>query len=474
MSSTQKTVSFSIAIVNILIIVLSVGVGNGIYKLPLDTSFMIAITAISLVVISTTGYKMQDLLDWFIDGGKKAVGVNILLMGVGAVIGAWMVSGIVPTLIYYGLKLISPTYFLVSGFLFLCLISFFIGSAYATAGTVGVALMSIGYGMGFPPALTAGMVMSGAVFGNKISPFADTTNMCIAVTGVDLMEHIKSMCYSVIPIFLASAAIYTYLGFSFAQESLDQSNITVILEAMTQHFTINPLLLLVPALTIVLILRKIPPILALLLATLVGALMAVVFQPQYDLKTIFTSISKGFQINSGIARVDSLLNRGGIASFMSIVENVFFLMGASEILQRTGSTTAILEKASTVIRGSTSLVIANLCTGLVVDGITGSQYLAIMLPGEMFKPIYQKLKVKLTVLSRTLEDSGTIFAFLIPWSLNAIGMGAILGVPVSESYIYAFQLWFSPIVCIFFAITGIAIWKENEPDYQDMFNKKAG
>lgn len=205
-----------------------------------------------------------------------------------------------------------------------------------------------------------------------------------------------------------------------------------------------------------------PPVLALLLATLAGALVGLAFQPNYDLKAIFTSISKGFQINSGVARVDSLLNRGGIASFMGIVENVFFLMGASEILQRTGTTTAILEKVSRIIRGSTTLVISNLLTGLVVDGVTGSQYLAIMLPGEMFKPIYQKLRVKLTVLSRTLEDSGTIFAFLIPWSLNAIGMGGILGVPVSESYIYAFQLWFSPLVCILFAITGIAIWKEEE------------
>ncbi len=461
MDDTKKQVSFSVAILNILILVVSVGIGNGLFKMPLDTSFIVAITAIAAVVMFSKGYKAKEILEYFFDGGKKSVSVMILLMGVGAVIGSWIVSGVVPTLIYYGLKLISPSYFLVSGFLFLCLISFFIGSAYATAGTVGVALMSIGYGMGFPPAVTAGMVLSGAVFGNKISPFADTTNMCIAVTGVDLVEHIKSMLYSVLPIFLASAAIYTYMGISFAHESLDQSNINVIIDIIAKKFVISPLLLIVPALTIVLIIKKMPPVIALLLATLTGAVVGLIFQPTYDLKAIFTAISKGFVIDTGVPRVDSLLNRGGIASFMGIVENVFFLMGASEILQRTGTTTAILEKVSKIIRGSRSLVIANLLTGLVVDGVTGSQYLAIILPGEMFKPLYQKLKIKLTVLSRTLEDSGTIFAFLIPWSLNAIGMGAILGVPVTESYIYAYQLWFSPILCIIFALTGIAIWKDD-------------
>jgi len=461
MNYVEKKVSVKVALLNILIIIVSVGLGTGLYKIPLDMAFTLAITLITLVVIKTNGYSAKEILDLFFAGAGKSVGIMILMMAIGAVIGSWLISGIVPTFIYYGLKFISPTYFLVSGFLLLCVMSFFIGSSYATAGTVGVALMGMGYGMGFDPAVTAGMVLSGSVFGNKISPFAETTNLCIAVTGVDLMDHIKSMLYSVVPIFLLSAVIYTYMGFSYAHGSVvDQSNIDLITGTMAKNFTINPFLLIVPILTVVLIVKRTPPVIALLLATLAGALAGVIFQPHYDVKAIFNAISKGFLIKSGVPQVDQLLNRGGIASFMGIVENIFFLMGVSHILQKTGTVEAILSKANYLIRGSKSLIITNLFTGLLVDCVTGSQYLAIILPGELFKPMYQKYQIQLRVLTRTLEDSGTIFAFLIPWSLNAIGIGAIIGMPVSEFYIYAYQLWFSPIIAIFFALTGIAVWKE--------------
>lgn len=172
------------ALLTILVLITVLSIGNGILKLPTDIVFIVATIAISIVLL-TQGFKGKELQEYFVDGCKKSLLVVLILMSVGMVIGSWIVSGIVPSIIFYGLKLLSPTVFLVSGFLILCVTSFFIGSAYASAGTLGVAFMGIGYGMGIPPALTAGMVVSGAIFGNKISPFADTTNLAVAVTGLN-------------------------------------------------------------------------------------------------------------------------------------------------------------------------------------------------------------------------------------------------------------------------------------------------
>ncbi|QHI72298.1 Na+/H+ antiporter NhaC family protein [Aminipila terrae] len=472
MDSPNKTVPFGVAITNIFIILCCVGIGGALYKAPLDMSFLLAIILMGLILILVCKYKAKELLEYFFDGGRKAVDIMVLLMGIGALIGAWIVGGIVPTLIFYGLKFISPAFFLLTGFLLLCALSFFIGSAFATAGTVGVALMGIGAGMGFPPALTAGMVLSGSIFGNKLSPFADSSNLCVVATGVNLLDHIKSMCYTVIPIFVASAAVYAYLGISYNDATLDPTHVVLFMDTLQKYFVINPFLLLVPIATIVLIVKKVPPVIALLLTTIVGGIVALAVQG-FNISTVASSISGGFSIQTGVANVDDLLNRGGIYSMLDVVELVFFLMGGGEILQRTGTTTAIMNKLHMIIRGKKSLIMTNLFAGLMVDGLTGSQYLSIILPGEMFKEQYKKFGVKLTVLSRTLEDSGTIFSYLLPWSNNAVAMGGILGVAITESYIYTYQLWFTPILAIICAVTGYAVWTEDNTE-EPMLEEERG
>ncbi|MDR3592659.1 MAG: Na+/H+ antiporter NhaC [Negativicutes bacterium] len=463
MENEERRVSFGVAVLNISILVLFVAVGNGLLKfMPLDVAVILAITVMTLTV-RTCGFKAEEVLGFAMEGARKQMGVIGILMFVGALIGSWIVAGIVPTMVYYGLKFLSPTYFLLTGFLLLCLVSFFIGSTYATAGTIGIALMSIGYGMGYPSAITAGMVVSGSIFGNKISPFADSTNLCIAVTGVELMDHIKSMLYTVVPIFFISAALYTYLGFAFASQSFDPSKINVISETLAKNFTISPWLLIIPALTIGLIVKKVPPVMALLVATLLGAFAAVISQP-YDLATIFAAVSKGMQLKSGVPQVDSLINRGGISSMMGIVELVIFLLASGEILHRTGTTTALLEKIDKLIHGPRSLVLSTLLTGFLTDAVTCSQYIAIILPGQMLKEAYQKVGVRMSVLSRSLEDSGTIFSFWLPWSANAVTLSGIVGVFITDSYIYAFQLCLTPIFAAFYGITGLAVWRDKPQD----------
>lgn len=458
MEAVEKKVSFGKAMLILFLVMLILSVGNVVFKLATEISFLFAVVAIVLVALSS-GFKLQELQEYFLDGCRKSLLVVLILMSVGMVIGSWMVSGVVPSLIYYGLKFLSPTYFLLTGFLSLCIVSFFIGSSFATAATVGIAIMGIGYGMGIPPALTAGMVISGALFGNKISPFADTTNLCIAVADVDLVDHIKSMLYSVLPILVASACIYTYLGATFARESLDQSKINLITDTLAKHFTISPWLLLIPVFTIILAIRRMPPLIALILSSFAAVVVAFICQP-FDSGIIFASLSKGFSIKSGVAQVDTLLNRGGISGMMFIVVIALFVLGFGELLQRTGVVSAILEKVEYIVRGPASLVISTLTTGLITDMLTASQYMAILLPGQILKPAFIKFKIKRNVLSRTLEDGGTIFSFMIPWSITSLYLTGVLGVPTMESLPYAFQAWLTPLLATFYGLTGIAIWKD--------------
>ncbi|MGE7687377.1 Na+/H+ antiporter NhaC [Peribacillus simplex] len=459
MNEVEKKVSLKVALLTILVLITVLSIGNGILKLPTDIVFIVATIAISIVLL-TQGFKGKELQEYFVDGCKKSLLVVLILMSVGMVIGSWIVSGIVPSIIFYGLKLLSPTVFLVSGFLILCVTSFFIGSAYASAGTLGVAFMGIGYGMGIPPALTAGMVVSGAIFGNKISPFADTTNLAVAVTGVELTSHIRSMLYSVLPILVISTILYGIQGMKFSHNTLDVTKIDLITDTLSKHFVISPFLLLVPVLTILLAAKKVPPLIALLISALGGVVAAALIQTNYDINTIFTALSKGFQIQTGVEQVDNLLNRGGIANMMPTVTLSILILGFGEILQRTGIVSAILGSIKNTIKSARSLVLTTLFSGLVTDMLTASQYMSIILPGQMFKSAYKKHNVSLTVLSRTLEDGGTMFSYLVPWSLTAIYLSGVLGVSTLDFFPYAYQAVLTPILAIIYAITGFAIFKE--------------
>lgn len=458
MQEETKKISFSQAMLIIVILMGTLITVVGILKIPTIIAFVLALTFIHIVCLFI-GFKMSELNKAFFEGCKKAIFISVLLMTVGMVIASWIAAGVVPTLIYYGLKVLSPAYFLLGGFLLLCLVSLFIGSSFATAGTIGIALMSIGAGMGFSPALTAGMVVSGSIFGNKISPFADSTNLCISITGVSMVDHIKSMCWSVIPIFMASAAIYTWQGMDFAQGSLDYAKIEIIRATLEKNFVISPWLMLVPVFAVFLITKKLSPEIALTISALTAVFIAVLVQP-FAAKDAFAYLANGFSIKTGVSQVDSLLNRGGISSMVMIAAQLFFIMGMCEILQYIGVVNIVLERVLKLVRGVGSLIATTLFLGLAVDALAGSQYLAVIVPGQMMKPVFEKAKIKLNVLSRTLEDSGTIFAYLLPWSISAIGLGAIIGVPVTDSYFYSYQLWFSPILALIYGFTNIAVWKE--------------
>ena len=463
METTQvKQVSVPMALIAMAVLALILIGGFAIFSITTTSVFLLAIVAMAIIGL-ISGFKLREIETFFLDGTRKAVQVAMILLTVGTVIGAWIVSGIVPAIIYYGLNVLSPKVFLVVGFAICCLISFFVGSSYSAIATLGVAFMGIGLGLNINPGITAGMVVSGAIFGDKMSPFSDTTNLAPAVAGTDIFKHIGSMLYTTVPATVLTAIIFTVMGFSIGESTMDTAIIDEINTALTANFHINPILLLVPLLTIVLAVKKVPPLIALLSGALAGIIFAFIFQlDHFSFQTILNAMGSGFSIDSGSASVDKLLNRGGILGVMSTVALCFLALGLAEILQRLGVLSVILKEMEVFIRGPRSLVLTTIVTCLVTTCLTASQYVSIIVPGELMKGGYTKYKVDKRVLSRTLEDAGTIFAFIIPWSTTGIYVSGVLGLDVMEYVPYCFLAILCPLIAVIYAITGFAIFKEKE------------
>ena len=368
----EKKVSVGMAVVAMIVLALVLIGGFIVLQISTHVVFLLAILAMGIIAL-LSGFTKEDLQEFFVDGCKGAVLVALILMTVGTVIGSWIVSGIVPTIIYYGLEILSPKVFLVFGFFICCIITFFVGSSYSAIATLGVAFMGIGLGMNINPGLTAGMVVSGAIFGDKMSPFSDTTNLAPAVAGTDIFKHINSMLYTTVPATLLTAVIYTVIGFNISENSMDASVIEGINSTLKENFNINPLLLIVPLFTIILALLKMPPLIALLLGAVAGTVAAFIFQTEhYDYQVILNALGNGFSMESGNADVDRLLNRGGIMGMMSTSSLALLALGLGEMLQRMGVLSVVLKKMEVFIRSSRSLVLTTLGTCLITTILTAS------------------------------------------------------------------------------------------------------
>jgi len=458
---TPKQVSLGAALISLAILCFIFCGGFTFMKFNSQAIFLVAAIATGIIAL-LHGYSLKDVEGYFLEGCRGAVMPAMILMVVGAVIGSWIVSGIVPTIIYYGLGILTPSTFLVAGFLMCCLISFFTGSSYTAISTIGIALLGIGMGLEINPALTAGMIVSGSLFGDKLSPFSDSTNMAAASAGTDVFDHVYSMLYTTVPAMVISAVLYFILGLKHSGNELDTSVIEGIRDAMMDNFTITPVLLIIPLFTIFMTIKKVPPIMALIISAIAGIVAAFIFQPQFGFKIIMDSLGTGFTINTDIADVNKLLTRGGMMNMMGAVCFTFLVLGMGQILQKIGVMEAILGKLANTVNNSRSLVITTLGATLVTTMVCASQYVAIVLPGTFMQPAYTRLKIKKRVLSRTLEDGGTIFCFLIPWTTSGVYVPGVLGVDVLDYAPYAFFCLLCPIICIVYACINFAIFREED------------
>lgn len=437
----------------ILILLLSVVV----FKLEIQLALFVCIIIAASYAIFL-GYKWADIEKMMMEGISSILIAVLILMLIGIVIATWIASGTIPYIIYIGLKLISPKFFLLSACLTCAFMSMATGSSWSSAGTVGIAFMGIGLGLGINPAMTAGAVVSGAYFGDKQSPFSDTTNLASALSGTTLFEHMSSMLWTTTPALIISLILYTILGFTNSGGDIGNSDtINMYLTNLEANFNLTPLLLLPIVILIIVIVRKSPALPGLVVSSLVGALFAVIFQ-KTSLMDIGNYMFNGFSIETGVADIDRLLNRGGLFSMLWTVSFYFMACILGAILDNTGVLRVLLEKLARVTRTVGSLITSTLVSVFSMCVFTGSLESGMLITSKLFAPAYDELNLDRKVLSRSLEDGGTMLAALIPWNSNGVFMATTLGVATLQYLPYAFIGLLTPVFAIILAFTGIGIF----------------
>ncbi|AQS35894.1 transporter, NhaC family [Shewanella psychrophila] len=416
---------------------------------------------ITAILARFRGYKWHDIEAGVFNALRIALPSIAILITVGMIVAIWIASGTVPVLIYYGLKLLSPELFLASGMLLCAIVSVSLGTSWGTVSTIGLALVGIGAGFDIPIYWTAGAVVSGAFFGDKMSPLSDTTNLAPAVTGVNLFDHIKNMVPTTLPSMLISLCIYLFVGFYVIDsKSVDFSTINTITTGLETSFSLSPWLLLPPAIVLFLSLKRMPSLPSLFAGVVAGAVLAVVVQG-FSLHEIFQFMQNGFSIHTGVTELDSLLNRGGIQSMAWVITLVMISLGFGGALESTHCLESIIEVILNKTRSFFGLQAAAMGTAVVTNLVAGDPYLSISLPGRMFAPAYIKQGYSKLNLSRAVEEGGTLISPLIPWNaggavvITALGLGIADGNIENLLYIpLAFACWISPLIGLFYAATG--------------------
>jgi NhaC family Na+:H+ antiporter len=431
----------------------------------------------SIVAITRLGYTWKEVEEGIISTISGTMQAILILAIIGMIIGTWILGGIVPTLIYYGLQILSPGLFLVASCLLCCVVSLATGSSWTTAGTVGIALMGVAAGLGVPAPVAAGAIISGAYFGDKMSPLSDTTNLAPAMAGANLFDHVRHMVYTTGTSLVIALVGFGILGAGYAGKELNATAITATLDLMKQNFTINPLLLLVPILVIVMVAKKMPAVPGLFIGTLLGGLAAMIFQGA-SFAGVMDAIQYGVVSETGNVMLDELLTNGGYQSMMWTISLILAALTFGGVLEKTGMLETIGKVILKYAKSTGALVTATIFTSIFTNVLAGDQYLALVLPGKMYKDEYHKRGLAPRNLSRCLEDAGTLTSPLVPWNTCGAAMSSYLGVPTLEYLPYCFLNLVNPIVSIVFGFTGITMMKLEDdpsaPEYTGTKSKNKG
>ena len=456
-SRAIKPVRLGVALIPILFLVAALSITIIVLKQDAHIP-LIGAAAVAAAVGIWHGHSWTSIQEGMIHGISLAMGAILILMVVGIMIGTWISGGIVPAMIYYGFKILSPGIFLVATLIICSIVSLGTGSSWSTAGTVGVALVGVGQGLGIPAAMVAGAIVSGSYFGDKMSPLSDTTNLAPAVAGTDIFTHVRHMVYTTAPSYLISIILFGLIGIRFAGGHIASDKIGVISQTIEANFQINPLLLLPPILVIVMVILKIPPLPSLVGGAVLGAGFGLVLQGR-SLTEMVTTAKAGFVSATGVPVVDDLLTRGGLDSMMSTVALILCAMSFGGIMERTGILQTLAEALLKKVHRVGSLVATTILSCIGMNAIASDQYMAIVIPGRMYRSAYLKFGLHPKNLSRCLEDSGTLTSPLIPWNSCGAFMGATLGVSPLLYLPYAFLNLINPLISIFYGYTGITIHK---------------
>jgi NhaC family Na+:H+ antiporter len=430
---------------------------------------MMVIAFFTALIGLKNGVSWLEIEKSIVRSSTRTTGPILIFLSIGALIGSLMLSGAVPSLLYYGLNLLSPTYFYPLTCLICALVAICIGSSWTTAATIGVALMGVSYGFALSPEITAGAIISGAYFGDKMSPLSETTNLAPSIAGSDLFEHIRHMAWVSVPSFLIAVLAFFIIGLSTPVTKGSQTGIDALVQTLSQHFNISLINLVPIVLLLWLAVKKTPAFLAIIGVSLLACVFTFVFQ--YDvllnfaggsgaimmLKSLWTVLFNGFSINTDNDSVNSLLSRGGMASMVNMAWLVIASMMMTGVLERIGYIDVLMGVLVKFVRSTGSLIASTMATCLGVNIVTGDQYMSLVLPGQMWKSEFAKHNLANVNLSRTLEDAGTLTSPLIPWNACGVYMAGTLAVATIGYLPYCFFNLINPIMALLFAFLNVKI-----------------
>ncbi|MCY4358334.1 MAG: Na+/H+ antiporter NhaC [Gammaproteobacteria bacterium] len=426
--------------------------------------------AVAALVGRHNGQKWNELEASIVAGISVAIKPCLILFSVGLLIGTWIMSGTVPTMIYYSLLILDPAIFYAATCVICAFIALSIGSSWTVAGTVGIALIGAAAGLGLSVEITAGAIISGAYFGDKMSPLSETTNLAPAVAGTDLFTHIGHMVWTTVPSILVALILFTVIGLNIDSQS-SADDLAITLQLILDNFAINPLMLLPVLVLLIMANRKMPPIPTILSGAFLAVLLALLFQrpailalpgeaPNAALllfRGIWLTLFDGFVLNSGNATLDDLMTRGGMSSMLNTVWLILCAMVFGAVMDHTGLLRCLVNYALSFVHSTGSLIATTIATCIGANLITSDQYISLVLPGRMYKLEYQNHNLDLKNLSRTLEDSGTITSPLIPWNTCGAYMAGTLGVATFSYLPYCFFNLINPLVAVLYGFIGFRI-----------------
>lgn len=405
---------------------------------------LIGVLIASLVALKI-GYSWKFIENSMIKGISQAMQSIIILAIIGVLIGIWILAGVVPTMIYYGLMILKPSIFLVATVLITSITSLATGTSWGTAGTMGIALMGIASGLGIPAPVTAGAVLSGAYFGDKMSPLSDTTNLAPAMAGTDVFTHIKAMFKPTLLAYGLTLLIFGFLSLKYKGASADLSNVDVIANGLKESFTISPVLLLAPLVVIISIAKKLPAVPGISIGIIIAAILGPIYQG-VNFGDILSAGLNGYVSNTGLEAVDKLLTTGGLNNMMSSISLTIIAMMFGGIAEETGILEAIVKKFLHRVQSVVGLVISTILTCFFTNATMPEQYISIVVPGRMFKNEYKDRKIDSRLLSSTLESGGTVTSAMIPWNTCGTYMSTVLGVSTVHYLPFLFFNLLMPLI----------------------------
>lgn len=456
----KKKASLALSSLAIVLIVAFIAVGIGVFNVNIAILLFLC-WMIMWPFAAHLGYSFSEMEGFAYEMAQKCIAPAAIILAVGIMIASFMAAGTVPTILVAGLKLITPKFFLALTFIMCCIMSVIMGTSWGTLGTVGIAMMGVGAGLGVNPAITAGAVVSGAWFGDKMSPMSDSTIMCSTITETYIMDHIKAMMQTTIPAAVVSVIIYLGIGIFISGDSYDASTVDSIMNGLKGMFHINLIPVIPIVIVIVMILMKKGTIVSMMSGTVVAILIAVIYQG-YSVADMGTFLYSGFTCDTENEILISLLNRGGMTSMLSLLAVFVGGLGLGGILDKTGMLEPIFHYITEKYKSPRGIMLMAWCATLLCILVIADNNFAFVMVATLFGSAFQKYNLKSQNLSRILEDVGTLGSALVPWNVGAQFAAGVLGVSTLAYMPYAFLNWMTPILSLAFIILQVKIKKIEE------------